>query len=307
MIVLIIGLGSISKKHINALNKDYNNIEFYALRSGKNNISEENVIDVNNIKDLKVKPDFVIISNPTNLHYSTIELMLNFKIPMFIEKPPFHTLIGIEKLLNSIVESKILNYVACNLRFHPCIMYLKNTLDKNINLINEVNIYCGSYLPDWRPTINYKDVYSSQKNKGGGVHLDLFHEVDFIYWIFGQPDTIYNHLSNKSTLNIDSYDYANYILGYKNFNISLILNYYRIDKKRCIEIVFKDETLFIDLLTCKIINDKGTIIFEDKNFDILNTYKDQMNYFMQHLKNKTIPMNTLEESINALKITLVNE
>ena len=58
---------------------------------------------------------------------------------------------------------------------------------------------------------------------------------------------------------------------------------------------------------CKIINDKGSIIFEDKNFDILNTYKDQMNYFIQHLKNKTIPMNTLEESINALKITLVNE
>ena len=148
MVVLIIGLGSISKKHINALNKDYNNIEFYALRSGYNNCSEENVININNIQDLKVKPDFVIISNPTNLHYSTIELMLNFKIPMFIEKPPFHTLIGVEKLLNSIVESKILNYVACNLRFHPCIMYLKNTLDKNINLINEVNIYCGSYLPD---------------------------------------------------------------------------------------------------------------------------------------------------------------
>ena len=226
---------------------------------------------------------------------------------MFIEKPPFHTLIGVEKLLNSIVKSKILNYVACNLRFHPCIMYLKNTLDKNINLINEVNIYCGSYLPNWRPTINYKDVYSSQKNKGGGVHLDLFHEVDFIYWIFGQPDTIYNHLSNKSTLNIDSYDYANYLLGYKNFNISLILNYYRIDKKRCIEIVFKDETLFIDLLSCKITNDNGIIIFEDNNFDILNTYKDQMKYFIHHLRNKTIPMNTLEESINALKITLVNE
>ena len=66
MVVLIIGLGSISKKHINALNEEYKNIDIYALRSGKNNISEENVIDVNNIKDLKVKPDFVIISNPTN-------------------------------------------------------------------------------------------------------------------------------------------------------------------------------------------------------------------------------------------------
>lgn len=307
MIVLIIGLGSISKKHINALNEDYNNIEFYALRSGFNNSSEENVININNIQDLKDKPDFVIISNPTNLHFSTIELILNLKIPMFIEKPPFHTLIGTEKLINSIVESKILNYVACNLRFHPCINFLKNTLNINLSLINEVNVYCGSYLPDWRPTINYKEIYSSQKNKGGGVHLDLFHELDFIYWIFGQPETIYNYLSNKSTLKIDSYDYANYILGYKNFTISLILNYYRKDKKRHIEIIFENETLFIDLLTCKIINDKGSIIFEDKNFDILNTYKDQMNYFIQHLKNKTIPMNTLEESINALKITLVNE
>ena len=81
MIVLIIGLGSISKKHINALNEDYNNIEFYALRSGFNNSSEENVININNIQDLKDKPDFVIISNPTNLHFSTIELILNLIQP----------------------------------------------------------------------------------------------------------------------------------------------------------------------------------------------------------------------------------
>ena len=75
-------------------------------------------------------------------------------------------------------------------------------------IINEINVYCGSYLPDWRPETNYKNIYSSYKNKGGGVHLDLFHEVDFIYWIFGNPDTIYNFLSNKSD-NINHF-YFNY-------------------------------------------------------------------------------------------------
>ena len=131
-------------------------------------------------------------------------------------------------MLVQLVESNnIITYVACNLRFHPCIIYLRNILSKNILIINEVNVYCGSYLPDWRPGVNIRTIYSSNPNMGGGVHLDLFHELDYTVWLFGHPKVSKSFLRSASSLNIDSIDYANYILEYNTFNANIILNYFR--------------------------------------------------------------------------------
>ena len=55
----------------------------------------------------------------------------------------------------------------------------------NDNLLS-VNIYAGSYLPQWRKNSNYIKSYSAFKNKGGGVELDLSHEIDYVTWLFGK-------------------------------------------------------------------------------------------------------------------------
>ena len=94
---------------------------------------------------------------------------------------------GSETLVKRINQSNLLTYVACNLRFLECIQFLKERLDSQKKFVQEVNVYCGSYLPDWRPGKDYKTIYSAIKEKGGGVHLDLIHELDYIYWLFGKP------------------------------------------------------------------------------------------------------------------------
>ena len=307
MKILIIGLGSIAKKHIAAIKFLYKKPLFYALRINKNEIIQDvkNIYDFNEINI--IQPDFIIISNPTIHHLETIKKLLNFNIPLFIEKPPFHTLFGLKKILKTTYELKLLNYVACNMRFHPCILFLKEYIKSNSIIINEVNVYCGSFLPDWRPLDNYKNSYSANKNLGGGVHLDLFHEFDYINWIFGFPKKKHRILASKSNLKINSYDYANYVLEYDNFHISIILNYYRKDPKRNMEIVFNNETWNIDLLKGTILNDKLDVIFMQKNFSMDETYILQMRYFLRQLKRKIKPMNSIEESIKALKIILNNE
>ena len=35
---------------------------------------------------------------------------------------------------------------------------------------------------------NYLKSYSASKSKGGGVLLDLSHEIDYINWLFGSFD-----------------------------------------------------------------------------------------------------------------------
>lgn len=304
MDVLIIGLGSIAAKHIAALKHIEIDVNIIALRSdGANEII--GVQNIFNISELKVKPAFVIISNPTFLHSQTILNTAALGIPLFIEKPPMSSLLSLNKVLTVINDRKILTYVACNLRFHPCIKFLKEFLEININInINEINIYCGSYLRDWRPGKNYRELYSVNPEMGGGVHLDLFHEFDYVVWLFGMPDSYCGFRSSKSTLNIDAADYANHLLLYENFNVSIVLNYYRRDPKRSIEIVFDHGTWIVDLINNSIISDGKTVIFQQKEYKIAESYIDQMEYFVSCLKDKRQPMNSFQESTEILKISL---
>ncbi len=306
MLVLIIGLGSIAKKHILALRSLDQNINIYALRSDNSVEVVKGVFNIKDLNELPTNPDFAIISNPTSFHKKTIEKLLKFNIPMFIEKPAFHSLYNVNELVKSVEQSKLVNYVACNFRFHPCIEFLKKELTNFNKSINEVNVYCGSYLPDWRLGNDFKKNYSSIKELGGGVHLDLIHEIDYILWLFGEPNSSKIFTSNKSSLKIESSDYANYLLEYNNYSVSIILNYYRRDAKRTIEILFEDETWTVDLLNAIITNNKGDVIFYSENYLIQETYYKQMKYFIDKLISKIMPMNTLQESMLALKIVLQN-
>lgn len=304
MNILIVGLGSIAKKHIKALQSLNIEITIYALRSGVNAENVEGINNIYHLEDKAVKYDFAIISNPTHLHYQFIQLLANKKIPLFIEKPVVHTLEKIGELVSLIETKAVITYVACNLRFHPCIQYLKNAVEKNVAKINELNVYCGSFLPDWRPGKDFRCVYSANASMGGGVHLDLFHELDYTTWLFGFPSKSSSVLRSVSTLQINACDYANYILEYRSFTANIVLNYYRREPKRLIEIVFEDDTWTVDLINSTIKNDSGELLFSDVQFTIKDTYVAQLQYFIECLKNNQVPMNSFRHSVENLKICL---
>lgn len=306
MNILIVGLGSIARKHIAAINELNLQADIYALRSSLGAETEDGVNNIYDLEDTSVKFDFAIISNPTYLHSQYIESLALKDIPLFIEKPALSSLLDADRLCKLVEERKLITYVACNLRFHPCITFLKSAIESQ-SLINEVNVYCGSYLPDWRPGKDFRTIYSANSSMGGGVHLDLFHEIDYVTWLFGFPDKSRSVLKKLSTLQIDAVDYANYLLEYSSFTASLILNYYRKKAKREIELLFDDDTWLVNLITNEIKNDNNEYVFKAENFSIKDTYKDQIDYFTSCLRNKEVPMNSFKESIENLKICLNDE
>lgn len=307
MNVLIIGLGSIARKHITALHSMQLDLNIYALRSNSNAENEEGVENIYDLDGINIVFDFAIISNPTHLHYQFIEKLAHRGIPLFIEKPAVDCLENVDKLVDLINEKQLVTYVACNLRFHPCLLFLKNKIDTESTRINEVNVYCGSYLPDWRPGKDFRTIYSANATMGGGVHLDLFHELDYTTWLFGFPNGSKSIFRNNSSLEIDAFDYANYSLEYSTFTANIILNYYRRKPKREIEIVLENDTWTIDLIENVIRNDIGEYLFKAIGFSVKDTYLLQLEYFIGCLENKNLPMNSLKESIEILKIGLNNE
>lgn len=303
MKVLIVGLGSIARKHINALKLIDSNYEIIALRSKKDASPEESITNVFSIQEAKeLDYEFIIIATPTFLHKKNIEELISFGKPLFIEKPLSNTL-DIEGLLPIISNKNIFTYVACNLRFLDVITYVKKYYVNSKIMINEVNCYCGSYLPDWRPNKDFRKNYSSDALRGGGVHLDLIHEVDYLYWFFGKPLETNKYFKNNSTLKIPAIDYANYILEYDNFTASVILNYYRKDAKRTLEIVTETKTIFVDLLQNKIY-ENGELVYKSSQKPI-DTYEEQLRFFISQIQsNKKQNFNSIEEAFEVLKISL---
>lgn len=302
MKILIIGLGSIARKHLYAIQQLLPNAQVSALRYKKTNDSYPNINNIYDISELSEKPDFIIISNPTNKHYETIEKCIAVGCPLMIEKPVLENTNGYEKLLDMINKNNIITYIACNLRFHPAIQYLRSELEVNLRRINEVNIYCGSYLPKWRPERDFRLIYSANAEMGGGVHLDLIHEIDICLWLFGTPTNTQSVKKSNSSLNISAIDYAHYYLVYDKFCATITLNYFRQEPKRQIEVVFDDGTLIVDLLKCSVMDGQGNGVFQS-NADILPTYVNQLAYFIDSISTNTKMMNDFEEAIKTLKIS----
>lgn len=303
MKVLIIGLGSIAKKHIDAIRKLDEFAEVFALRSSVNRKSDVvGVTDVYSLNDLKIADlDFIIISNPTSEHFLTIKQLSEFNVPLFIEKPLFSEITEDTQYLVEQIENKnIKTYVACNLRFLECLQQLKEIIKGKV--VNEVNVYCGSYLPNWRPGVDFRTVYSANKEMGGGVHIDLIHELDYVYWLFGKPLKTQTFFSNNSSLNITAFDYANYLWIYEEFSASIILNYYRKEAKRSIEVVTDSGIYLVDLLKNSIeLNNKCIFAAEQK---IADTYYNQMAFFVENILKNKEKFNTIREANTVLRLCM---
>lgn len=301
MKILIIGLGSIGKRHVKVLRSIYEDVTFFAFRRHSSASNYEGVTNIFDLSEVDDTIDFVIIANPTSEHFDTLRKVIHFNKPIFIEKPLSHSLDQSLELLNEIKKRNLITYVGCNLRFHPAIQFLKEHLtDKRIL---ETTLYCGSFLPDWRADTDYRETYSAQKKLGGGVHLDLIHEIDYCVYLLGFPQNTHRYCATKSSLEIDSCDIAHYTLEYEHYSTFITMNYYRTDPKRTLEIVFEDDTWNVDLIQNKITNSKNEIVFQTP-FERLQTSLDQMKYFISCIQSNSSTMNDFEMGLKTLEICI---
>lgn len=207
MKALIIGYGSIGKRHEEVLASMDSDYEIHIVTK-QNLESKITFKDLDAVNDLSIY-DYFIIASETYKHYDQLEY-LNSKLKnkiIFCEKPLFEKFKPFGNINNKI-------YIGYVLRFHPLMLKLKEMLS-NEKIIT-ASIKCGQYLPGWRPNIDYRDSYSAKKDEGGGVLLDLSHEIDYCQWLFGKLSEIKSYQLKISDLEIDSDDIAMFIGKTKN-------------------------------------------------------------------------------------------
>ena len=186
MNVLVVGTGSIAKRHIKNL-QALNEIERINIYSSRgflpNDISGHKVFNQKSLLNLK-SVDFALIANDTHKHISAATELANQGIHLFLEKPISQKLPEAQNLLELARKKKILVFVGYNLRFLGIIQFLKKKIERGLfGKIFFARIEAGQFLPDWRPGRDYRKVFSAFKNKGGDVAFELSHELDYMIYL----------------------------------------------------------------------------------------------------------------------------
>lgn len=256
--ILIIGLGSIGQRHLkNVLSLGFKDV--FLVRRNATILSDFPSLKVyESIKTAckEKKFDVAIICTPTSNHFKDFTEVAKYKIPnIYIEKPICNSVEEAQKI-EEITKQQNLNVaIGYDLHFDLGLLKVKELVIKNtIGKTCSFQVEVGQYLPDWRPNQDYREGMSAKKALGGGVMFDLIHEFDYVNWIFGPVKNIFGKNTQISNLEIDTEDISLNIVETKQGVLGTIsLDYLQKELSR----------------TCKIIGDRGTIIWNYKESTVI--------------------------------------
>ncbi len=254
MKALILGYGSIGKRHCEVLEAlpQIDEICLVTSQDVVGKICYKSLEEVSNLD----KFDYFVIATPTFLHLQNLKFLdekVKDKI-ILCEKPLFEKFYDFTPKNNKI----FIGYV---LRFHPLLQKLKELLKSEKILY--INASCGQYLPSWRNG-DYTKCYSASKEKGGGVLLDLSHELDYTMWLCGKFKSIKSFQDKISNLQITSDDLC-LIFGKTNNNVvaNISIDYLSHITHRNVRVECEGSTYELNFI-------KGTLIKQDINRQIFN-------------------------------------
>ena len=311
--ILICGTGSIGKRHIN--NSQSLNLEVL-IWSRRKNIDDlknfKNTSIIKNLDEAIITSDCVIVATATNYHDIIISRVMKFNKPIYIEKPISNKINIINKLKK--YDQKNIIHNGFQFRYHPNLIFFKKKIDKMlIKNIYFYNFNMGFRLDRWRKKSNYRHSYSGKQKQGGGVILDLIHQIDIAIWYFGSVDKIQCIKNKRGNYNINVENVAHIIMKHKNgitgvINLDMLSPIYTCDFK----IVTKNDIYLWDYNKGIIQNIKESSIKIinkiPKKYKRNNMFENSLKDFIDKIKKKKRITETngssLQDSIESLKLAI---
>ena len=304
--VAVIGLGNISKRHRKNIKHIYPDAKVYAV-SSSGRIPKEPVSDSDEVIEsveglLAVNIDYAIIASPATFHCEHAIRLIQANIPVLIEKPITASSNDLEKLSRSILKFNGVVAVAYCLRYLPSTLLMKDLLENNaVGDIYNVFIDTGEYLPSWRPKINYTDSVSASKKLGGGVLLELSHDIDYLKWLLGSLNVEFSTLRKSKELGLEVEDLADVMLSTSSGAIcNLHLDFLQKSAKRSCSILGSEGRLDWDLISNSIRFSNLTeekILYSAPEFDKNLMYLDMILDFENMLESKENKCISFEEQL----------
>ena len=191
--------------------------------------------------------DVMVVANPSQLHRETLAAVKDKAGFFFVEKPVFTEALAADALAPYVDERKF--YVACPIRHTKVYGFLAEFVPQN--KVFCARAICSSYLPEWRPGTDYRRTYAAQEGSGG-VKLDLIHEFDYLFTLFGLPKESYLLDGKFSDLELKSVDGVSFVGKYPQMTLELHLDYYGRIARREIELYTAEDVAVCDFIKAEI-------------------------------------------------------
>lgn len=174
--ILVIGTGSIGTRHAN-------NIEALGGRAERLSLRE---LGLDGVLARIAKDDAqgAVIATATQLRQPLIEACAERGLPVYVEKPVAYTRQGLADFYAAalpIAERSIAGFM---MRYHPLLRPLQDIVAEDD--IFRFDFEIGHDVTQWRANWSFAGSYAALP-EGGGVLLDLCHELDLAHTLF--PET----------------------------------------------------------------------------------------------------------------------
>ncbi|MNZ14248.1 1,5-anhydro-D-fructose reductase [compost metagenome] len=307
--IAVIGLGNISVRHRRNLKHLYPSASIYAMSaSGQATATDISDCDVfvSSVGELiQHRIEFAIIASPATLHAAHAIPLIKAGIPVLIEKPLAASLADCEAIQAASHEHNTPVAVGYCLRYLPSAMLMKDLLtEQKMGRCYHVQVETGQYLPDWRPSKDFRHSVSARAELGGGVLLELSHEFDYIQWLLGPLQVKYASLSSSEELGLSVEDMADIMLGDKTGAIATVhLDFLQRKAHRKCRVIGSEGTLEWDLIqnSVSLSSAKGIEVIHcdpawDKNQMYLGMIADFVN-LIQGAKNHSISIDDATRTV----------
>ena len=178
-------------------------------------------------------------------------------------------------------------------------------INKKIGQILHVQVDCGSYLPEWRKGQDYRQSVSAKSDLGGGVLLELSHELDYIQLFFGEMKSVSAKIQNSGTLDINVEDSVDMIFASEQgYSVSVHLDFNsRNTRRECIARCSNGDLIW-DVAANKVIWQPAGGLEEVGMYknDPDYIYREQLKHFFDCIENKKLPSVSLDDGAIVLNM-----
>lgn len=257
---VILGFGSIGRKHLASINKIFPMSTVRVLTSQKidqrqygTNVTWHETID----SVLQTQPDYAVVATPAALHGEYLDALVAKSCKVLIEKPVAATVEQAERIQNAVTYVKIPPLVAYNIRFSRAFGVIRDALARcMIGNVLVVHALVGQDLAQWRPGRDLVQTVSASQRNGGGVLRELSHELDYLCSLFGEITSASAMLGRQKFINFDVEDTAmmhlQFGIGVRKILASVNLDFIRKDPCRYCHIIGSEGTLRWDVLAGRV-------------------------------------------------------
>lgn len=305
---LVVGSGSIARRHLANLRLLLPNAEVGCVSASGRLLADGETVATTQLPSLAAAvawaPDLAVVASPVPLHLDHACLLLDAGIPVLIEKPLSDNLDRVRDAASLLLRHRDRIEVAYNLRFLSSARQMKILIDQGcVGRLLGLRIEVGQYLPDWRPQTDYRHHVSANQSLGGGVLLELSHELDYLTWIFGRFDRVFCIADNSGQLEIDVEDRADILLSRDGITAQVHLDFLQRRVSRSCKVIGATGTLHWDLIKNRISLDSPAgeeVLFSEPAFDRNDMYVEELRGFIDVATGCAMPRITLDDGLAVL-------